>query len=483
MTTLPVQTNGAAAATARPWDVAPPRAVAMPRWMALLGLVLVEAAIGVAAARLPQFGALHGLGVTVVAAYALLKRDVVISVCVLAYLPGSEILWRQSRSAVPYQWGPYLAIGICLFCLVLVVARTGRSGKLALGYLALLIPGVVLTISTAGAQARSILSFALAGPFVLAAGVGLMSQLRVAPWLYRRILWIVLIGAVGPLAFALTSIQDYIVNTGSIDFATESNFVTAGGFGPVQVSSLLGLGALVALLLVLAEASFAPRLLAGVLGVALATQSLLTFSRGGMFSVAIAATGLIVVLTRDRANRTRIWGLVAVVLAIGYFVVVPQLDSFTDGAFNERFSETETSRTDLAADDLESFWENPVFGVGPGMTKFQRLGYEVCGLRNDSCSSEASSHTEFTRTLGEHGLAGVAALGVLGTLAFGALTRKGADRALAVTFLLWALSQMIYANFRIVAVPLAFAFAFMRVGPADDDEDDEPAPLTEAARD
>lgn len=452
-----------------PWDAPPPRAVAVPRWMVLVALVAVEAIVGVAASRVPQIAVVHALGVTAVAAYALLKRDLILSVGVLAFLPGSEILWRQGRAAIPYQWGPYLAIGISLFCLVLIIGRTGRNAKLALLYMVLLVPAIVLTISTAGAEAREAVSFALAGPLALATGVALFSQIRVAAWLYCRLLWIMLIGVVGPLAFALGNIQEYLVNTGAINFSEESNFVTSGGFGPVQVSSVLGLGALVGLLLVLAEPRFVPRLLAGLLATAMAIQSLLTFSRGGMLSVAIAVAGLVIALTRDRANRVRIWTLVAAVVALGYFVIVPGLDSYTEGAFNERFSDTETSRTDLAADDLEIFRENLLFGVGPGMTKYQSLSYEVCQLRNDDCDNEASSHTEFTRSLGEHGLIGGVAIAIVIVLAFGAITRRSPDRALAVTFALWALAQMAYANLRVVAVPIAFGFAFIRVGPPDPD--------------
>jgi len=465
MTNLATDAETLAARGTTSWGAPPTRTLAVPRWVVLVAIVGAEVLVALASSRSPQVAAAHALLVTLVAGYALLKRDLVLSACVLAYLPGSEVLWRQARASIPYQWGPYLAIGISLFCLVLVVTRTSGHGKLALLYIGLLAPGALITISTAsGGEARNVISFALAGPLALAVGVALLSQVRVARWLYRRLLWVMLIGTVGPLAFAVSRIQDYIVNTGEIDFATESNFVTSGGFGPVQVSSILGLGVLAAILLVIAESALVPRLVAGSLGLALAVQSLLTFSRGGMFSVAIAAAGLTVALTRDRANRTRVWVVIALVLTVGYFVVIPRVDAFTEGAFKERFTDTQTSRTDLAANDFAIFRRNVLFGVGPGMTKFQRLSYDVCELRNDDCDDEASSHTEFTRSLGEHGLLGAGAVVVLAVLAVRVLTRRGVDRAVGVTFMLWAGAQMLYANLRIVAVPVAFALAFMRVG-------------------
>lgn len=156
--------------------------------------------------------------------------------------------------------------------------------------------------------------------------------------------------------------------------------------------------------------------------------------------------------------------MVGLALAVGWFALIPRLDSFTEGALEERFSDTTTGRTDLAVNDVEIFGDNILFGVGPGMTKYQRLGYDVCQLRNDDCVDEASSHTEFTRSLSEHGLVGVVALGFLVAITLQAFRRQGPDRVLAVTLLLWAMAQMAYANLRVVAVPLAFALAFVRVG-------------------
>jgi hypothetical protein len=151
----------------------------------------------------------------------------------------------------------------------------------------------------------------------------------------------------------------------------------------------------------------------------------------------------------------------AVSFSLAYFVVFPWLENFTGGAFEARFSNTESSRTDLAANDAEIFANNFVFGVGPGMTKYQRLGYEICQIRSDQCLEEASSHTEFTRMLGEHGIPGIIAIVLLIMLAFSAAKRAGPGRAFAIAWIAWAVAQMFYANLRIVAVPFAFGLAFL----------------------
>ena len=69
-------------------------------------------------------------------------------------------------------------------------------------------------------------------------------------------------------------------------------------------------------------------------------------------------------------------------------------------------------------------------------------------------------------------------MGLILVVAARLVTRRGADRGLAAVLVIWALAQMAYANLRIVAVPLAFGFAALRIGPAppEDDEGVEGAP-------
>ncbi|MBU6217235.1 MAG: O-antigen ligase family protein, partial [Acidobacteria bacterium] len=197
-------------------------------------------------------------------------------------------------------------------------------------------------------------------------------------------------------------------------------------------------------------------------------------------SAAIGLSALAIAQARNRRIRNRVMVVVAIALALGYFVVVPFLTDFTGGAFEKRFTDTESSRTDLAANDTQIFANNIVFGVGPGMTKYQRLTYEICQLRSDNCEDEASSHTEFTRLLGEHGIPGVAAGIVLIWMAIRAVRGSRADRPFAVAFIFWAVAQMFYANLRVVAVPFAFGLAFLTVramdrGEPPEADDAEPA--------
>ncbi len=463
--------------------------VVIPRAWLLVGAVVAQVVLALAMKSVPLLGMVQAATIVLAGLYAIAKRNLGLVACLVAYLVGAEVLWRQVKAPVPYQTAPYVMILLSAVVVVMVIGKLNGTARLAALYLMLLIPSIINTIRTAGAEAREMIAFALSGPAALACFVAFTSQVRSTPAQYRRILWTALISAVGPLTVALSEIQSELAKGRSIEFKDQSNFLTSGGFGPVQVSAVLGLGVVIAIILTIYDTNRIARYLAGTLALIFSVQSLLTFSRGGMFSAAIGLSALAVAQARDRRIRNRVLVVVAVALTLGYFVVVPFLTDFTGGAFEKRFTDTESSRTDLAANDTQIFTNNIVFGVGPGMTKYQRLTFEICQLRSDKCSDESSSHTEFTRLLGEHGIPGIAAGVVLFVLAFRALRGSKVDRPFAVAFIFWAVAQMFYANLRVVAVPFAFGIAFLTVkalsleGEPEDDEattdpdDDEGEPV------
>ncbi len=448
----------------------------IPRWTLLVLAVAGQAALAVAMKSVPSLGIVQAAGVMAVGLYAIGRRNLVLLTCLCAYLTGAEVLWRQTQVPLPYLMAPYALIALSLF-VVVVLGRLGRDARIAFFYFLLLVPSTVNTVRGAGGGSRELIAFALSGPLALAAFVAFTSQMKTTRAVYQRILWTVLVSAVGPLAVAVTDIRSYLAEAGSIEFSKQSNFVTSGGFGPVQVSTVLGLGVVVAVVLTIMEPQRPAKIVAGLLAVGFSVQSLLTFSRGGMFSAAIALSALAIAQARNRRIRNRIIVVVGLALTLGYFFVVPWLNDFTGGAFEERFSDTRSGRTELAANDLTIFTRDPVFGVGPGMTKYQRLGYGICQLRSDDCRDEASSHTEFTRMLGEHGIPGAIAIGALAALALRALRSSSKDRPFAVVFVVWAVSQMFYANLRVVAIPFAFGLAFLTLQDPDEPDDemaDEP---------
>lgn len=449
----------------------PPRRLIIPRWMFLVIAIVAQGLLTRTMTNFPQLGLLQALALVGIIAFSVLKRAPVVTLCAMAYIPCAEIVWRQTRAPIPYQLAPYALTAAALLLILTQFNQLTRPARTAMYYFLLLVPSSVITISVAGEGSRQLIAFALAGPLAMATLVVLFSQITIEPWVYRRLLWIIIVSGIGPLAAALTSINESIAANGGLTFDDESNFVTSGGFGPVQVSSMMGLTVLAAVLVYLVERDPMVKLVAVAVGISASVLSFLTFSRGGMTATAFALAALALSQARDPRTRGRVMLVVTVVFVLGYFVIVPRINTFTEGAFEKRFSDTSSGRTQLASNDLEVFEDNIWFGVGPGLTRYNRVPYAVCLLRSDRCAEEGSSHTEFTRMLGEHGIAGAVSILLVISLVVQAWKRAGPSRPVTVTFLTWAIAQMFYANFRVAGIAFAFAFAFLRILPEDDDPD------------
>ena len=127
--------------------------------------------------------------------------------------------------------------------------------------------------------------------------------------------------------------------------------------------------------------------------------------------------------------------------------------AFTGGASEERFSSTDTSnRTEIASGDLKLFEEEPLFGVGVGLAKYER-----------DFAVEAAPHTEYSRLLAEHGVFGLVAIILLAILCLRIFrASEGQYRVATAALLVMSLSQMMHSATRIGCIPLGFALAALR---------------------
>jgi O-antigen ligase len=122
----------------------------------------------------------------------------------------------------------------------------------------------------------------------------------------------------------------------------------------------------------------------------------------------------------------------------------------------ERYSSTSAGlRQTLVEEDLELWKENPVLGVGPGMSKYYRAS--LLGM-------EVASHTEFTRLLSEHGTFGLLALLVLVAIAGLAYLRapSALEKAWVSALGGWAFIEMSHSAMRIVAISILFGLAMVQ---------------------
>lgn len=367
---------------------------------------------------------------------------------VVAYIAGSEVLWRMSRASIVWEYGKYAASAVMIVALLRMPPR--RNIRLAIGYFALLLPSAALTLTSLSPDlARQQLSFNLSGPLALMLSVLFFSNTRLTAEQITNTFFAVL----GPIVGIATLVYASTVAAQNLEFTGQSNAVTSGGFGPNQVSAMLGLGLLLSLLMLL-ERRQSWRLKGPLLALAvvLAAQCALTFSRGGLVLAFSGAFVAIFYFVRDRRTRVTLVLLGSLLFAVGKYVVVPRLEVFTQGKITERYTSTKASNRDLlASHDLKIFMKNPALGVGPGVAS---------SIRSD-LGVNVAAHTEFTRLVAEHGALGLIALILLIALGWrtARLARTLKSRAFVLAMLTWFTLFLLVNAMRIVAPMFLFGLA------------------------
>lgn len=414
-------------------------------------LVAAHMALGLLVRASETAATLQALAVIALCAgTALFGRSVERLVLVTAYAVGSEVLWRMAGARVFWESGK-LVVLFALGVGGLRLLRDRRGTRFALLFVACLVPGAVATVLALGPLgARQALSFNLAGPVALAVAVVFFSNVRAALPSVQRVLWALALPAV---AIATVAGVGILAAGEQLQFTTESNFEASGGYGPNQVSTALGLGSLSFLLLAAVEHRLRLRAAQLLLASWMFVQALLTFSRGGVLSLVLAAAGaaLAGAASPRQAVRTLVGGSAVVLVALS--VVVPRVDDFTDGALSQRYDErSSTNRSVIAELELTDFLDSPVTGVGAG------LGRAAAG------DQRVAAHTEYTRLVAEHGIFGIAAIVLLGSLAIRTLRRSvTAGPVMVVALVLWPLVTMMHAGTRLAAVPFVFGWAQLTV--------------------
>jgi len=388
---------------------------------------------------------------------ALLNRPQQV-VYAVTYIAASEVLWRMAQAHLLWEFAKY-AIALIIF--VALVVEWGRSAgecRLRTAWpillLVVLIPGAVLTVMQVGlGDARDSLSFNLSGHLAL---IMLSLYLWARP-LDRESAVRTLLALLAPaVAIAFIAVYTTLTEVNVLFFDGEANLVTSGGYGPNQVSNMLGLGALAGLMLfVIMPRRGGPRLTILALVTVMLGQGLLTFARGGIYSFGLALAVFGFHLMGSRGSRGRFLLIVVFFAILLTAVIFPSLDNFTGGMLAARFESTDTTgRLEAAQADLRAFLSNPIVGLGVG----QSIDYhrDVLGLG-------LAAHTEFTRLLAEHGLFGILAVAILFWMLISRYiaNRPGLERAMSAAFATWAVSAMLHTAMRVAVAPLAIALALV----------------------
>ncbi|ULC60586.1 O-antigen ligase family protein [Flaviramulus sp. BrNp1-15] len=328
------------------------------------------------------------------------------------YVVGAEVFIRMTGGNFLYEASKYLVI---LFVLIgIFTTRLTKQPIPYIIYIFLLIPGILVAGFNATEQTslRTNIAFNLSGPVCL--GI-------VAIFCYKRKISYqsihkVLLSMAWPLIAMTTYLFLYTPDIRETITGTGSNFAASGGFGPNQVSTVLGLGVFVfTLRFFMLSPNFLLKLLNGLLLLVMSFRGIVTFSRGGVIT-ALIMIAVFIYFYFKKVNvkaKFRISRLVFIFIGLGLSVwLISSIQ--TSGLIENRYTNRDalgrekedvtTGRSNLISFEVEEFLNNPILGVGVG---------EIKELREEKEGIQAASHNEMSRILSEHGLFGVAAFLIL----------------------------------------------------------------------
>lgn len=433
----------------------------------IIRFLLLHIPLALILRTVPGIATVHALVVLALGLkWAIAPNTVVRAIYTIGYIVGSDVLWRMTWAGVFWEYGKY---AISLLIIIVLFRYPYRKFGISVVYFMSLLVSVPATIDYLGItkDARREISFNLSGPFSLALSVLLFSQLKMKRSEVRSLLWTTLAPIIGVATLAAYGILD----RSAIAFTNESNFATSGGFGPNQVSNVLGMGALLSFVISLMEPNRNLRWISIFLCMWCLTQCLLTLSRGGALGTVLCIVLIAIhYIARPRVRHLLIGTLLAIISAFG-LLIIPRLQSFTGGMLETRWSSiipgleaapgytsdvNVTSGRNTIARMEEQLWkENFWLGVGPGIAKHER--YRRHG-------ELAAAHTEFTRLMAEHGLVGMLGLGTLVLNVFYRYFRQRdtVARGLMAGLTAWGFLGMIHSAMRIAAFSFIIGLALIR---------------------
>ncbi|MBL7846680.1 MAG: O-antigen ligase family protein [Cyclobacteriaceae bacterium] len=378
--------------------------------LTLLSLSVFHALLSIALVSFEPFATLLGILPTpIILLLVILNRNQNNEAALgSAYIIGLEVIWRITGGFVTYEFAKY-SVALILLTGKLVDRRIIYVEKRILIYVLSFFPAfyVGLTLLPPSEQFRQ-LSSIISGPICLVMAVIYFS--------HRRISYATLIKILQVIGFAIITLTLLLFlktpNLESIEFRSQSNFQTSGGFGPNQVSSILGFGMVIMVILLWQKRRLTGFLYTDIaLLILIAYRNLLTFSRGGMIG-AIAGIILFIVfitITRkiSKAGLVRLATFI-IIGTISFNFIWDRLTNITEGQIVYRFTGRDTlgrvsqnitsGRIFVASDELVTFKDNILSGVGLSYSKF---------LRVERQSILTNTHNEITRTMAEQGLIGI----------------------------------------------------------------------------
>ncbi|MEP6260749.1 MAG: O-antigen ligase family protein [Gillisia sp.] len=280
-------------------------------------------------------------------------------------------------------------------------------------YLMILIPGIIVASITMSYEAefRKLIAFNLSGPVTLGVSALYCYYKKIKKEDFQKVLLMLLLPLIAQMVYLYLFTPT--LHEGIINLA--GNYAATGGYGPNQISTVLGLGAFIIVTRLFTIRSILVNGIDLLLLAMIGYRALITFSRGGVFTAIICIIAFLILFYYKQDQRLKFSTNRKILILIISIIFIWSYSSMkTFGLIENRYSnknavgelkeDITTGRVELFETELMAFYNNPITGIGVGKGREYRqetLGFGI------------SSHNEISRLLSEHGLLGVFALLIL----------------------------------------------------------------------
>jgi hypothetical protein len=428
-------------------------------------LLLITILIGIGSLVFPYAALIVWVVMILISISGALNNNTLMLWIPIAISPFVEVLSRMSYAPfVPKEIGKYF---ILLAILLLIIRQRGSSPRI------LNMTGLVILACLIPSALYALISFDLnyekwVFNFLGIAELAILSVLASKERFSQKEILILLKFMAAFLVPILIFLTFRTPDFNEITFSLGANGETSGGFGSNQVSTILGLGLLINLVLVLLKKPFHGNMVAwAIIGYSL-FRGLLTFSRGGMLVAGIAFFIFFIIFINPGSKalvRTLVTGFFMIL--VGGFIF-QYSNSITGNLLSLRYQgETAgtlsgsrekdinlitSGRISIMEADFEIFKESMFTGVGPGRSM---------EIRSSQGKGDYVAHIEFSRLMAEHGLGGLASAIVLLFFAiYWTLRQKSrTQKAIVACFFILAIGTTFHAAMRTNTTVVCFALA------------------------
>ncbi|MGN7808387.1 O-antigen ligase family protein [Flavobacterium sp. KACC 22758] len=426
-------------------------------------LLLLHAGIALAVFVVPFLSKVYAFVIPVVGFFIVYrnknKNNEVLFIS--AYLVGAEVFLRMTGGNFNNE---YIKVTVALFMLLgMIYSNFSKTAFIYAFFLILLIPGILITNAIASFETdiRKALFFNLSGPFCLAICSIYTFKRRIAFSDLQNILFTMGL----PIVTTVVYLFVYTPSIKEVVTGTSSNFITSGGFGPNQVSTILGLGMFVFFTQsILFSKSKRLIILNAALLIFISYRGIVTFSRGGVITGAamILCVLLLIYYFSNSKGKTKV-GILVILTGLLSVGIWTYSSLQTSGLIEKRYANQDAKgrikkdklggREAIMNADLKIFLDNPILGVGVGMGK---------EARKESYGTEVASHNEISRMLSEHGMFGILGLLILVVTPFILYVNNRQHLYFLSFFIFWLLT-INHAAMRIAAPAFVYALCLLSV--------------------